>query len=82
MQFPSGLLVQQSSVAESERAKSKCLAGDLVETGACQIVIEAPQRIGLKPSPTRSPSGGSQYSSDTTLEGFQGGIEYRIEDLM
>ena len=35
----------------------------------------------MKPSPTRSPSGGSQYSSDTTLEGFQGGIEYRIEDL-
>ena len=35
MQFPSGVLVQQSSVAEGERAKSKCLAGDLVETGVC-----------------------------------------------
>ena len=42
MQFPSGFLVQQSSVAESEGAKSKCLAGDLVETGVCQFVIEAP----------------------------------------
>jgi hypothetical protein len=42
MQFPSGVLVQQASVAEGERAKSKCLAGDLVETGVCQIVIEAP----------------------------------------
>jgi hypothetical protein len=82
MQFPSSALVQQSSVAESERAESKCLAGDPVEAGVCQIAVKTPQRIGMKSSPTRPPSGGLQYSSDSTLEGFQGGIENRIENLM
>jgi hypothetical protein len=82
MQPPASFLVQQSSVAESKWAKSKCLAGDLVETGVCQFVIEVPQSIGMKPGSTGSPSDGSQYSPDAALEGLQGGIEYGIEDLM
>src|SRR5262245_5908242 len=82
MQSPSGVLVQQFAVAESEGTKSKRLAGDLVETGVCQFVIKAPHRISAKPRATSSPSGGSQQSADATLEGFQSGIEDRIDDLM
>ena len=82
MPFPSGFLVEHSSVAKREGAKSKCLAGDLVETGVCQFVIEVPQCIGMKPRPTSSPSGGSQESPDPTLERLQSRIEYGIENLM
>src|SRR5262245_39211733 len=82
MQSPSGVLVQQFSVAESEGTKPKRLAGDLVETGVCQFAIKAPHRISVKPRATSSPSGGSQQSPDATLEGFQSGIEDRIDDLM
>src|SRR5262245_58107455 len=82
MAFPSGLLVQQCSVEKREGAKSKRLAGDLVETAVCQFVIKVFQRIGMKPRLKTSPADGSQYSPDAALEWFEGRIEHGIEDLM
>src|SRR5215475_15073984 len=82
MQIPSGLLVEQPTVAKREGSKSDCLACDLVETGARQFVIKAAQRVSTKPGPPCSQSGGAQHSTDPTLEGFQRGIEEGIKDLM
>src|SRR5262249_43612919 len=82
MPIPSGLLVEQSSVAKREGTESECLARNLVETGTCQLAVKCSQRIGMKPRLTRAQSGGSQNSPDPTLERFQSGIEDRIENLM
>src|SRR5262245_33707582 len=82
MPFPSGLLAQQPSGAERERAKSNCLTGDLVETRGCQFAVEACQRIRVKPRLTCSEPDRSQYLPDAPLEGFQSGIENWIENLM
>src|SRR5262249_16680277 len=71
-----------SSVEKRERAKSKRLAGDLVETAVCQFVIKRFQRVGVKARLKTSPADGSQHSPDATLDWFQDRIEYGIEDLM
>src|SRR5262245_39462336 len=36
----------------------------------------------MKPRLTSSPSEGSQYLPDATLDGFESGIEHRIENLV
>src|SRR5262245_7220194 len=82
MHFPSGVLVEDSSIAKGERAKSERLACDLVEPGVCQLVVKVVQRVSMKPRLTSSASDRSQYSPNTALEGFQRGIEYGIEDLV